>query len=172
MSEELICPDCGGFIGATPGEGRQVCICFQERLTPAFTPTVTTEEIAEPVVQKLCRVCGKDLAGHRRLKDSTGYICLDCDNKERGVYSEANDGLVSCAECGKRLKPAGLVNYSGTMICRTCFNDHKEMSKFQAPPPNLSVFDDRAKRSLKTMLIVGGVLGVIVLLAFFHVIGR
>jgi len=166
MLEEVICPDCGGVVGAQPGDERQACTCFQQRRTPVYTPPEPVDDSPPPPVEKLCRLCGKNVAGHRRMKDSLGYLCLACAKADR----REDDGLVSCAECGKRLKPMGLVDYAGTKICRTCFNDHKEMSKFQAPPPNLSVYDDREKRSLKMWLAVGGVLLLIILLTSLHIL--
>lgn len=167
--EALICPDCGGVIGATSNDVKP-CTC-----APVATKTRAHDEPIAPAPvepervapKKICRICGKDLAGHRRLKDSLGYVCVACANDE----AEAKEaGLVSCGECGRKLKPAGLIDYHGTKICRKCFADHQELSKFKAPPPDLTQHKQHEKESLKTLLIIGAVLLIIILLATFKII--
>lgn len=168
--EALICPDCGGVIGATDPDVKH-CTCAP--ITPK-SARADEPENAPPIeperpapVKKICRICGKDLAGHRRLKDSLGYICVPCANGE----AEAQEaGLVPCGECGRKLKPAGLIDYHGTKICRKCFADHQELSKFKAPPPDLTQHKQHEKESLKTLLIIGAILLLIILLATFKII--
>src|SRR4051812_10898161 len=104
MAVDLICPDCGGIIGATDtdAEGRGPCTCLRDNgrvngssndlssdtvsipvppaaQTPANplissdSATATSESAA-----KFCIKCGKDVTGHRRVKDSRGYMCYAC----------------------------------------------------------------------------------------------
>src|SRR4051812_28884030 len=103
MSEELICPDCGGLIGGEPGSGRQVCRCFEPRKTVVAAPVQSEPMVAsgpEPstIGEKICRSCGKDLKGHRRLKDSRGYICVKCAEAENAANDDPT--LIPCPECG------------------------------------------------------------------------
>jgi hypothetical protein len=173
MSESLICPDCGGVIGAKPGGDVQVCQCLGEGYAPSEASIVKAESKAamgraQAKVEKICRVCGKNLSGHRRLKDSHGYICLSCAKSER---ADAAAGLVACGECGRKLKPAGLIDYHGVRICRKCFADHQELSRFKAPPPKLDLHNKHEKESLKRLLIIGGVLLVIIIFASFKWLG-
>ena len=94
MAVELICPECGGVIGGrgTNAEGRGPCTCSKEDSAVGVTRdgdssdtvslpapageseptvTVTTESTPKPAPAaagpaKVCFVCGKNLAGHRR----------------------------------------------------------------------------------------------------------
>jgi hypothetical protein len=174
MSEEVICPECGGVIGASPGGDVKVCTCHtadyhpDEKVARAAEAQVAAEQASMPKVEKICRICGKNLSGHRRIKDKFGYICLACDQDEKDATAE---GLVSCGECGRKLKPAGLIDYHGTKICRRCFADHQEISKFKAPPPKLELHDEHEKKRLYILLAVAGVLGIIVLLSALGYIG-
>ncbi len=174
MSDEIRCPDCGGVVGAEPDAGVKVCQCSSSAYHPsdemvAAAEAKLAEAAAAPVVvEKICRACGKNLAGHRRIKDSLGYICVKCAEAEE----EAREaGLVSCAECNRKLKPAGLIDFHGSMICRKCFADHQEMGRYKAPPPKLDGHVAHEQRSLKTMLIIAAVLLVIILLSTLGIIG-
>jgi DNA-directed RNA polymerase subunit RPC12/RpoP len=161
-------------IGAAPGGDVQPCSCFNEAkryVAPSEEVIHRAEEqqaavAAEVKVEKLCRDCGKDLVGHRRLKDSKGYICVACAKAEEEA---AAAGLVRCGECSKQLKPEGLVDYHGTMICKKCYMDHQELSKFKAPPPNLNAHMEEQKRSMKITLIVAGIGAAVLLLLWLGV---
>lgn len=161
MSDELLCPDCHGVIGAEPGGPLRPCACFEGdkyRAPPEEVIHAAEEAQAQAAakietVEKICRLCGKNVAGHRRLRDALGYTCLAC---AKGEEDAAAAGLVRCGECSKQLKPAGLVDYHGTMICKKCYMDHQEMTKFKAPPPNLNAHMDEQRKSVqRTLLIVG-----------------
>ncbi len=117
---------------------------------------------------KLCRVCGKDLAGHRRVKDSLGYICVACVKAEK---KHETAGTVPCAECKRRLKPSGLVPWRNTMICRSCLKDHEEINRFKTPPPSLANHDAYQRYRLLILLGVLVVLAVIMVLSQMGIIG-
>jgi len=85
----LLCPDCGGIIGATQttDAGRH-CSCFPD-VTPAQAPDLADPFASEdpndtavmPVpeeTRKLCCVCKKDLSRSKRMRDERGYWCYDC----------------------------------------------------------------------------------------------
>lgn len=118
--------------------------------------------------EKLCRVCGKNLSGHRRVKDSLGYICVACVKAEA---KEEAKGTVACAECNRRLKPSGLVPWRNKMICRSCLKDHEEINKFKTPPPSSRGHDAHQRKRMLMMLGVLGVLGLIILLSRAGIIG-
>jgi hypothetical protein len=174
MSDGLICPDCGGVIGASEHAGVKVCHCAAERfridekLAREAEAKVAAEAAAPAVVEKKCRVCHRNLSGHRRIKDHDGYICLACAKQEQ---EDKAAGLVSCAECSRKLKPAGLIDYHGMRICRRCFADHQDLSKFKAPPPKLDQHDKHEKKRMKVLLIITLVLGLISLLSYLGYLG-
>lgn len=116
--------------------------------------------------RKLCRVCGKDLAGHRRLKDSLGYICRECAKLEAQPEDPTRR---PCPECGKKIKPAGFVPYNGKHICRKCFADHMELDKYKKAAPSAATFVKQEKQQLGRLLIFAAILGLLMLYsAYLH----
>lgn len=219
MSEELVCPDCGGFIGLEPGDLRQACRCFtpaakiapppavalrpaiarlmaqsahagQNNAAPAADQTSADEPVkqspapialdgdsgtasaedsgagmgpdasAGPLPEKACRTCGKDLAGHRRIKDSLGYLCRECAKAE--APPEDPDRR-PCPECERKIKPGGFVPYNGAMICRRCFADHMELDKYKKAAPSAAGFVRQEKQKLGRLLALAGVLLVLMM---------
>jgi hypothetical protein len=169
MAVDLICPDCGGVIGTTgaSSDGRAPCSCFKDdpgkRTDPSDTVSIPTPQQGNDtadLVEKLCIVCGKNVAGHRRIKDSRGYLCYQCARDE---MREERAGTVPCAECGRRVKEAGLVEYSGLKICRKCFQDHKETQRKVVKRVSTHHFDLHEKQGLLIVLAIFIILGLIVL---------
>src|SRR5580700_1127770 len=134
MSTELICPDCGGIIGAEASDAGRACTCFATSATAtADVPTTpapieiapaedassdtVVERVEESPKAKVCCQCGKDLTGHRRLRDSRGYWCYACHKLDK----EANKPKgVACAGCGRIVPEAALGDYEGQQMCGPC----------------------------------------------------
>jgi len=115
---------------------------------------------------KLCRVCGKNLAGHRRLKDSLGYICRECAKSEQDPDDATRR---PCPECERMIKPAGFVPYNGKHICRKCFADHMELDKYKKAAPSAAIFVKQEKKNLGRLLLFAAILGVLMLYsAYLH----
>lgn len=171
MAVDLICPDCGGVIGGTGinADGRGPCTCFKDSPSngSASDPSDTVS-IPAPAAghdpsdfqEKLCIVCGKNVAGHRRVKDSRGYLCYDCAKAE---IRQEKAGTIPCAECGRRVKEGGLVNYGGIRICRKCHEDHKEAKRKAVKKVATHHFDAHEKKGLIVLLVIFVILGLIVL---------
>jgi DNA-directed RNA polymerase subunit RPC12/RpoP len=168
VSTNLICPDCGGVIGsAEPGVA--VCTCFAK---PEESFDVgehsserslsDTEAVAE--LTKRCFKCGANVAGHRRFKDSRGYLCVECNRKEMEAEKE---GTAACAECGRRVKPTGLVEFRGLMICKLCKNDHTDAERKKVKLVSSKNFDEQEKKSVKTLAILLGILAVLMIVGWF-----
>ncbi len=174
MTETIICPDCGGVVGGDPSGDVQVCKCFSSKKNlagyqPEESPEVASARIQAEKAEKICRVCKKNLSGHRRFRTSAGYMCVKCKEEEDNALVA---GKISCGECGKYLKPEGLIDYHGVKICKKCYQDHQEVSKFKAPPPDLSGHAKAEKQSLKKLMIIAGVLLLIFLLASLGVLSN
>jgi hypothetical protein len=92
------------------------------RETERWAPKTIRETVVD--VEKICRVCGKDLKGHRRFKDEKGYICRDCDRDERARR-------IPCAECGKPVPPEALRPWGPISICTRCWADHESDPKLR-----------------------------------------
>jgi hypothetical protein len=230
MSDELICPDCGGIIGATEitDEGKP-CQCFAvakktavatQSPSAAFAksgasaqplPTEslramglnpvelysitdsppapgdssgnsgTHEALASsgfsqasvspqgPVVSKLCFKCGKDVAGHQRVKDSRGYMCMDCHRAEV-AEEKANP---RCADCSRRVKEAALVEFEGRRICGKCRSDHMAIVQHEQrfSPIKAGTYKEAEKQQIKWMVGIVAVLLFIIILHKLHILG-
>ena len=167
--DAVVCPDCGGVIGGSSGGGgRRACTCVfaGTRAGDAIPSKHDTVRIEIPLPadvnekKKLCIVCGKDVAGHRRIKDSRGYMCYQCAKDEMAAEKE---GTVRCAECARRVKPAGLVEYGGIKICKKCFNDHKEVKRKAVKKVATRHYELHEKKTLKILAVLFGILGLFVL---------
>ena len=177
MSVDLICPECGGIIGGTgvDAEGRGPCTCFKNEphsmrsgMESSDDPSDTVS-LPSPAAQghdnsdkraKLCIVCGKDVTGHRRIKDSRGYLCYACAKDE---VRQEREGTIPCAECGRRVKPGGIIVHNGLKICRKCNEDHKETRKKAVKKVATHHFEKHEKRQIIIIAIILLILGLIVL---------
>ena len=177
MSTELICPDCGGVIGADASDAGRACTCFANKsaatdVAPSEDASGDTvvERVEETPKAKVCCQCGKDLTGHRRLRDSRGYWCYACHKLDK----EANKPKgVACADCGRIVPEAALSEYEGLQICGACRAERKELSREQRrlSPVKTTAHDEMAKRRLYWVLGVVAVLLIIILLRTFRIIG-
>jgi hypothetical protein len=178
MAVDLICPECGGVIGGVgvDAEGRQPCTCFsssssseepqeeKEGTVSIPSPEAVIERTTTAAPEKVCIICGKNLSGHRRVKDSRGYLCYKCAKAE---IEREQAGTIPCAECGRRVKEQGLVEYSGIKICKQCYNDHKESKKVMVKKISNKHYEASEKRTLIILAVVFAILCVIVIIAQF-----
>lgn len=173
-SDEKICPDCGGRTDGA--EGYQRCRCATKK--PGSVGSSTSgpaPHLHGAPVAKLCRVCGKDLTNRSRLRDDYGYICKPCADKEdageitrptgpkprkKGSIEDllADDRLIKCPECNRKLKPAGMVAYRGTLICKSCKNFHDETDGLKVGKVSLKGHEDHDREQIKKLAIIAAVL--------------
>jgi RNA polymerase-binding transcription factor DksA len=161
MSGEILCPDCGGVVGATETtEAGPPCRCFKDQELGLDKSSETTSEPFQgdtpPVEKKICRVCGKDVAGQKRVRDQYGYYCFDCakevENKER-------QGRVRCRVCGKLVKPESLTAYEGTKMCPSCHRERIDAQKQVIKRIGYKGARTREEiRQLKVLLMLAGIL--------------
>ncbi len=136
MVDELICPDCGGVVGATERtEAGLPCRCFTASSASISGGTMSGGEAAaaeggSSVVTearpKLCRLCGTDLTGRKRYKDGQGYYCADCNREQT---KQEHQGRVRCRACGRLVKEESLTDYQGTKMCPTCTGEQNDLKK-------------------------------------------
>ncbi len=158
-SVKVKCPDCGGIIGEV-GSGEKPCTCGQSSTRQgAQSDEAYAAGVAKGV--KFCIACGKDVAGRRRIKDSRGYTCYDCAKAER---EKELVGTIPCAECGRRIREQGILDWNGTQLCRRCYQQHKESSrqKFRQIAKTSS-YARHEKGSLLRLSLIAGVFLLIIL---------
>jgi ribosomal protein L34E len=117
----LICPDCGGIIGATSvTDSGKPCTCF----STSSGDTSMLENVAPK--PKICCKCGADVQGKKRLKDSLGYWCYDCHKADEAAKRPVG---VRCADCNRTLLETALTEYAGLKLCEACLTDRKQINK-------------------------------------------
>lgn len=185
--DELTCPECGGRIGLSSDStlpGQKPCTCFevkpQKRRLPDepdpvdMVPLVSTAtdptdpHAPRPDGKKLCRVCGKNLAGRSRLKDSKGYICKTCSDTEYEAEAEAERDAIECPECHRKLKAGGFVEWRGNLICKRCHSHHQENDRLKvAKLGELTLHNKEEKKSALTLTVICGVLALMLAVKTF-----
>jgi DNA-directed RNA polymerase subunit RPC12/RpoP len=185
VTEELICPDCGGVVGATETtEAGPPCKCFtappvheavgdavDHAGNPLGDPTDQSETVADapslPVEQvapaKICRICKKDVSGEKRVKDRLGYYCLPCAKEEE---KKEHQGRVRCRACGRLVKEENLILYEGTKMCSTC---HKERIDLQKAEIKRMGF--KAARTRAEIQKMYGMIAALIVLSLFMAYG-
>jgi DNA-directed RNA polymerase subunit RPC12/RpoP len=127
MIGELMCPECGGVVGATETtEAGPPCRCFTASNDASDTITDAPPPVDEAPVVKVCRVCGKNLTGHKRVKDSQGYWCMDCVKEDE---KKLHGGRIRCKVCGHLTKEENLLPYEGTKMCPRCRQERQDIKK-------------------------------------------
>jgi hypothetical protein len=178
MPADIICPDCGGIIGTDPTDLRRHCTCLEakpesglaESGSPDFSEPSssgdTFVERSDAPKQKVCCQCGKDLNGHRRLRDSRGYWCYACHKLDK----EANKPKgVACGGCGRVVPEAALADYEGTMLCAACRQEQKEMARERRrlSPVSTTAHDTMNRNRILWMLAFVGLLILVLVLRKF-----
>lgn len=164
MAGELFCPDCGGVVGATETtDAGAPCSCFTSG-TSADTAVDMLSPANEPSGSaKLCVICGKDVSGHRRLKDSRGYVCYSCAKKEQ---KEERGGRVRCRGCGRLVPEESLNDYDGMKICDKCHAERLRLQKQEIKRIGITGAHERHERGrLYIMLAIAGSLLLIIVLS-------
>jgi hypothetical protein len=112
-------------IGGTGENGVRSCSCFSnETDAKSDTDVMGTVVVSQP---KICCVCGKDVTGKKRAKDSRGYWCYDCHKAERKREKEAEtSGKVRCPTCSRWVLPGAIVNFEDQKMCMSCKNARME----------------------------------------------
>jgi DNA-directed RNA polymerase subunit RPC12/RpoP len=126
--------------------------------------------VAAPPEPKICVVCGKDVSGHRRLKDSRGYVCYSCAKEEQ---RQERGGRVRCRGCGRLVKEETLNDYEGAQICHRCYAERQKLQKQEIKRLGLAnVHTEHERRRLYSLLLVAGVLLLIIILNKFGILPK
>ncbi len=166
MDEKILCPDCGGVVGATETtEDGPPCSCFSN-VSRVDTAVAMPSPALQP--EKHCVICGRDVAGHRRIKDSRGYICYNCAKEER--RREIGD-RVRCSVCGRLVKQSVAIDYETTKMCPQCHQERLKLQKGQIKRAGITAAHSQHERKrLYLLLAVGGALLLVIILNHFHLL--
>jgi hypothetical protein len=112
-------------------------------------------------VEKACCMCGVDLQGHTRYKDSSGrYWCPGCNEKDRLSKEPA-----VCPDCSANLTRADLQDFKGVAVCSGCWEKRRasarrEEARMRAVEEEMRLEQERSRR---WKIIIGSILLVILL---------
>lgn len=152
MAQEIFCPNCGGLIFSSDPDAMQMqpCTCAAAPSSRGAAKGSTAVAAAKPAVEtvadprtssveapkaapepKICIKCGKDVNGHRRLKDDDGnYWCLPCAKEEDRRKRQATEPARSkCASCAEEVSVTNLLAIDGRFLCPRCVRAHREAQK-------------------------------------------
>jgi DNA-directed RNA polymerase subunit RPC12/RpoP len=164
MIGELVCPDCGGVVGATETtEAGPPCRCFVPPPADASDTVADSPPVEQVPVAKVCRICGKDLTGKKRIKDRTGYWCSDCVKEDE---KQLHGGRVRCRSCGHLVKEENLTLYEGTRMCPTCYQERINLKKQQIKRMGI-----KAARTRAELQRIWGLVAILVVLGLFIAYG-
>ena len=111
MATITFCSGCGTALDLTDLADNRCHKCGQ---TPEFRPA----ETVEGVVQKLCVVCGADVAGQPRMKDKSGaYFCIPCGKADTKKKHSVG---TPCKDCGDKFPDEQLHMHNGDQVCDGC----------------------------------------------------
>lgn len=117
-------------------------------------------------VEKLCISCGKNVAGHRRVKDSRGYMCLDCAKAETARNKVQG---AECPKCHRIVKEDTIATLDGERLCQRCLREARELRKPGSKRYRKidgQHFEEAGKKQVITLAIIAGVLAVFMLIGW------
>ena len=75
--------------------------------------------ISASQMKKVCKNCGVDVNGQKRIKDADGsYLCASC--AEATVQKERHAAGGICEACGESFSPSQLMMVHGKAHCPSC----------------------------------------------------
>jgi recombinational DNA repair protein (RecF pathway) len=143
-------------------EGRFRCTCT-ERDVPAIDDRSAS---GARVPSKVCALCGIDVSGHRRYRDSRGYICRRCYLNER---DSARDDNEACEGCGRVVSEEDLSVYDGQRLCPRCIRERRETQDDRKRFRKVDFSHHERHHARDAMLIIVLVLVLVLLFALARV---
>jgi hypothetical protein len=125
----------------------------------------SSESIDGAVIEKICVVCGANVAGRPRLKDRQGqYFCIECGEAD----SERKHGVgTPCTDCKKKFPDAQLHLHKGEQVCEACLAARHTAERDAARKLRAVHEEEETRRARKIQIAVGvGIVVVAVVLYF------
>jgi hypothetical protein len=105
-------------------------------------------------VEKICCVCGKDVAHEERFKDKKGrYWCYTCGVEDS--HKRHRNDLVKCPDCGESFSKNDLVEHEGHHLCQGCADKRVKAAKREVARKAAAEEAERAAERKRKQMIVG-----------------
>ena len=139
----------------------------------ASAPFIRTDSSADSTITsvssaKLCSMCGTDLHGKKRYKDSDGrYWCATCNDADIKRREPA-----ACPDCNKDLTFGDLIEFKGTAVCQTCWEKRRQSAKREEARLRAIEADIEmeSQRRRKWLLIAAAVVGAMAIYGVWRLI--
>ncbi len=134
----------------------------------AVSPNIRSDSSADSTITsvssaKLCCMCGIDLHGKKRYKDSDSrYWCADCNDADVKRREPTN-----CPDCRKEMTFGDLIEFKGTPVCQACWEKRRQSAKREEARLRAvqEVADLERQSRRKWILIAATILGVLAIYA-------
>ena len=119
----------------------------------------SSETVDGAVVEKICVVCGANVAGKPRLKDKQGqYFCIECGEAD----SERKHSVgTPCTDCKKKFPDKELHQHNGEPVCEACLAKRHTAERDHSRRMRAQHEEEETRRARKIQISVG--IGVVVL---------
>jgi DNA-directed RNA polymerase subunit RPC12/RpoP len=151
MATVTFCSGCGAALDLADLADNRCPKCGQ---TAEFRPA----ESVDGVVQKLCVICGADVAGQPRMKDKNGsYFCIPCGKADSNRKHSVG---TPCKECGDKFPDEQLLLHNGEKVCEGCLNRRRERQRENSRKFRAQAYEDDRKHTIHVQIGAGVVMGI------------
>jgi hypothetical protein len=120
---------------------------------------------AAVAVEKICVICGANVAGRPRLKDRQGqYFCIECGEAD----SERKHAVgTPCTDCKKRFGEKEIHQHNGEPVCDACLMKRHQAERDHARRMRAQHEEEEAARARKIQISVAVGIVVLAIVAYF-----
>ena len=106
--------------------------------------------------QKICCVCGKDVAHEERFKDKKGrYWCYECGIEDS--HKRHQNDLIKCPDCNEQFPESEFGEYDGHHFCKGCVEKRTKAAKREAARKAAAEEAARESERKRKQIIFGSV---------------
>ena len=122
--------------------------------------------------QKICCVCGKDVAHEERFKDKKGrYWCYTCGVEDS--HKRHHNDETKCPDCGQSFPSKEIVEHEGHHLCHGCMEKRVKAAKREAARKAAALEAERTSERKRKQMIYGSISFAVIALslaawAIFH----
>jgi hypothetical protein len=125
----------------------------------------SSESVDGAVIEKICVVCGENVAGRPRLKDREGrYFCIACGEAD----SERKHSVgTPCTDCKKKFPDNQLQLHNEQPVCEACLTKRHQEERDAARRLRAQHEEEEERRARKKQIIIGIAVVVVAIALYF-----